>query len=158
MAKGLSHKKSPMKDPLSFIGLFAYSMPKGSFPLPGSLKIPDPHKKSKKSGACFSQLSRNASYNFSMISTSLSLPYTLCMTAQASCYDTLMRIRYISFCLYHSMKKRMNPSTIHPSCALPYIYFKVCRKRQSERNAHHCPPKYFFTNPTSPTLHRVPAR
>lgn len=72
MAKGLSHKKSPMKDPLSFIGLFAYSMPKGSFPLPGSLKIPDPHKKSKKSGACFSQLSRNASYNFSMISTSLS--------------------------------------------------------------------------------------
>ncbi len=72
MAKGLSHKKSPMKDPLSFIGLFAYSMPKGSFPLPGSLKIPDPHKKSKKSGACFPQLSRNASYNFSMISTSLS--------------------------------------------------------------------------------------
>ena len=68
----LSNKKSPMKDPLSFIGLFAYSMPKGSFPLPGSLKIPDPHKKSKKSGACFSQLSRNASYNFSMISTSLS--------------------------------------------------------------------------------------
>ena len=72
MAKDLSHKKSPMKDPLSFIGLFAYSMPKGSFPPAGSLKIPDPHKKSKKSGACFSQLSRNASYNFSMISTSLS--------------------------------------------------------------------------------------
>lgn len=65
-------KKARWKIPLSFIGLFAYSMPKGSFPLPGSLKIPDPHKKSKKSGACFSQLSRNASYNFSMISTSLS--------------------------------------------------------------------------------------
>lgn len=72
MAKDLSNKKSPMKDPLSFIGLFYHSMPKGSFPLPGSLKIPDPHKKSKKSGACFSQLSKNASYNFSMISTSLS--------------------------------------------------------------------------------------
>ena len=70
--KAFPIKKARWKIPLSFIGLFAYSMPKGSFPLPGSLKIPDPHKKSKKSGACFSQLSRNASYNFSMISTSLS--------------------------------------------------------------------------------------
>lgn len=65
-------KKARWKIPCLSSGFFTYSMPKGSFPLPGSLKIPDPHKKSKKSGACFPQLSRNASYNFSMISTSLS--------------------------------------------------------------------------------------
>lgn len=68
----LSNKKARWKIPCLSSGFFTYSMPKGSFPPAGSLKIPDPHKKSKKSGACFSQLSRNASYNFSMISTSLS--------------------------------------------------------------------------------------
>ena len=81
-------KKARWKIPLSFIELFYHSIPKGSFPLPGSLKIPDPHKKSKKSGACFSQLSRNASYNFSIISTSLSF------TAHSPYYRTGILLWY----------------------------------------------------------------
>ena len=87
-AKFLRNKKARWKIPLSFIELFSHSIPKGSFPLPGSLKIPDPHKKSKKSGACFSQLSRNASYNFSIISTSLSF------TAHSPYYRTGILLWY----------------------------------------------------------------
>ena len=87
-AKFLRNKTARWKIPLSFIELFSHSIPKGSFPLPGSLKIPDPHKKSKKSGACFSQLSRNASYNFSIISTSLSF------TAHSPYYRTGILLWY----------------------------------------------------------------
>lgn len=51
------------------------------------------------------------------------LPYTLCITAQASCYNTPMRIRYISFCLYHNMKRA--DESIHNSsvlCVTIYLF------------------------------------
>lgn len=119
--------KSPMKDPLSFIGLFLLTpCRKARFRCQGAWRSLTPIRRVKNPVRAFPSYPGMLHIIFPWSPPLCPLPYTLCITAQASCYDTLMRIRYISFCSYHSMKKA--DESIHNSsvlCVTIYLFWSV---------------------------------